>query len=101
MIDLYVYQGAEASFTLYEDENINYNYEKGAYATVQFDYDETAKTLKIAQRKGESPGMLKERVSNVIPVNGKDIDGVTDLPAEIDVVSLKIFRNQKMEYIKL
>ena len=69
VIDLYVYQGADASFTLYEDENINYNYEKGAYATIQFDYDEAAKTLKIAGRKGEFPGMLKERVFNVIPVS--------------------------------
>ena len=37
----------------------------------------------------------------ILSVNGKDIGCVTELPAEIDVVSLKIFRNQKMEYIKL
>ena len=73
VIDLYVYQGADASFTLYEDENVNYNYEKGLCAMIGMTYDEASKTLTIGERKGEFPGMLKERVFNVIPVskNGK------------------------------
>ena len=69
VIDLYVYQGADASFTLYEDENVNYNYEKGLYSMIGMTYDEASKTLKIAERNGEFPGMLKERVFNVIPVS--------------------------------
>ena len=69
VIDLYVYQGADGSFTLYEDENVNYNYEKGAYAMIDFCYDEASKTLKIGERQGEFPGMLKERTFNVIPVS--------------------------------
>ena len=36
---------------------------------VTFTYDEAAKTLLISDRKGEFPGMLKERVFNVIPVS--------------------------------
>ena len=32
VIDLYVYQGANGSFTLYEDENVKYNYEKEEYS---------------------------------------------------------------------
>ena len=73
VIDLYVYRGADASFTLYEDENVNYNYEKGLYAMIDFRYDETSGTLTIGARRGEFPGMLKERTFNVIPVtkNGK------------------------------
>lgn len=73
VLDIYVYEGADASFTLYEDENVNYNYEKGLYSMVTFTYDEASGTLVISDRKGEFPGMLKERVFNVIPVskNGK------------------------------
>ena len=73
VIDLYVYQGTDASFTFYEDENVNYNYEKGLYSMIDFSYDEASRTLKIAERKGEFPGMLKDRLFNVIPVseNGK------------------------------
>ena len=85
-----VYQGADASFTLYEDENINYNYEKGAYAMIDFDYDESTRTLKIAERKGEFPGMLKERVFNVIPVskNGKGKAHVVKYDGTAAVVAL-------------
>ena len=71
VIDLYVYQGADGRFTLYEDENVNYNYEKGAYSMIGFTYSEADRTLTIAERKGEFPGMLKERVFNVIPVSEK------------------------------
>ena len=69
VIDLYVYQGADGSFALYEDENVNYNYEKGAYAVIDFNYDEASRTLKIGKRRGEFPGMLKKRTFNVIPVS--------------------------------
>jgi alpha-D-xyloside xylohydrolase len=69
VIDLYVYAGADGSFTLYEDENVNYNYEKGLYSMIGFTYDDAAGTLKIAERKGEFPGMLKERIFNVIKVS--------------------------------
>jgi alpha-D-xyloside xylohydrolase len=51
---------------LYEDEDTNYNYEKGIFATIQIDYNEREKSLTIHDRKGEFPGMQKKRVFNVI-----------------------------------
>ena len=69
VIDLYVYQGADASFTLYEDENVNYNYEKGAYSKIAFSYDDRMMLLSIEEREGEFPGMLEERTFNIIPVS--------------------------------
>ena len=45
LINLYVYTGANAQFQLYEDEGTNYNYEKGKYATIDFNYDEATRTL--------------------------------------------------------
>ncbi|MHB9054910.1 MAG: TIM-barrel domain-containing protein [Paludibacteraceae bacterium] len=68
-ITLYVYGGRNGTFTLYEDEGVNYNYEKGAYTMINFKYDETAKTLKINDRKGTFRGVLKERKFNIILVN--------------------------------
>jgi alpha-D-xyloside xylohydrolase len=64
-ITLKVYTGADGEFTLYEDEEVNYGYEKGAYATIRFVYDEALKSLVIEERRGEFPGMAKERVFNV------------------------------------
>jgi alpha-D-xyloside xylohydrolase len=68
-IELRIYPGADGTFTLYEDENDNYNYEKGVYATIEFKWNDKAKTLTIDTRKGTYPGILKDRVFNVILVN--------------------------------
>jgi len=69
LINLYVYQGADASFVLYEDEGTNYNYEKGKYATIPFTYDEDTKTLTIGKRTGAFNGMLKNRRFNVVTIS--------------------------------
>jgi alpha-D-xyloside xylohydrolase len=65
-ITLYIYTGKDGSFTLYEDEGTNYNYEKGAFSTISFDYNEAAKTVSIGNRKGSFPGMLEQRIFNII-----------------------------------
>jgi alpha-D-xyloside xylohydrolase len=65
-ITLFIYTGNNASFNLYEDEDTNYNYEKGMFGMIQIDYNEQERTLMIHDRKGEFPGMLKERVFNII-----------------------------------
>jgi len=65
-ITLFVYTGKDAAFTLYEDENTNYNYEKGAYSNISFSYSEASKTLTIGDRQGSFTGMLKNRVFNIV-----------------------------------
>lgn len=82
-LTLYVYKGNDASFTLYEDENTNYNYEKGKYTTIPFYYNEQSKSLTIDTRKGEFDGMLKERVFRILWIDqnkniGFDIDRKAD-----------------------
>ena len=69
LINLYVYTGADGQFQLYEDEGTNYNYEKGKYATIDFNYDEATRTLTIGERKGSFKGMLMQRRFNVVVVN--------------------------------
>jgi len=68
-IRLYVYQGNDGKFTLYEDEGINYNYEDGKYAKIEFDYNDSIKTLTINRREGEFPGMLEERIFTIVTVS--------------------------------
>ncbi len=68
-IELRVYTGADAEFILYEDENDNYNYEKGIYATIRFNWDENKQVLTIGKRAGEFPGMLKERTFRIVWVD--------------------------------
>ena len=64
--EIRIYPGADAQFTLYEDDNETYNYEKGEYATVDLVWDNAAKTLNIGARKGSFPGMVSERTLNIV-----------------------------------
>lgn len=63
---IYVYTGKDATFSLYEDENTNYNYEKGKFSNIEFQYNEASKTLTIADRKGSFDGMQKNRIFNIV-----------------------------------
>jgi alpha-D-xyloside xylohydrolase len=65
-IELRIYRGADADFTLYEDENDTYNYEKGAYATIPLHWDEAKQALTIGDRKGQFPGMKESRTFQVV-----------------------------------
>jgi alpha-D-xyloside xylohydrolase len=67
-IELRIYGGTNGDFTLYEDENDNYNYEKGQYSTIPLHWDERTSTLTIGARKGRFPGMLDRRKFNVVLV---------------------------------
>jgi len=73
-IELRIYPGADGKFVYYEDENDNYNYEKGQSATIGFSWNDLLRQLTISGRKGSFPGMLTSRVFNVVIVQkGKGI----------------------------
>ncbi len=84
-LEIRIYEGANGEFTLYEDENDNYNYEKGAYSTVQFSWNDKKKTLTIADRKGSFPGMINERRFNIVFV-GKNKGTGNDAIEKFDKV---------------
>ena len=77
LIDLYIYAGKDGSYTLYEDEGTNYNYEKGKYATIDFQYNDAQKTLTVGARKGSFDGMLQKRRFNVVLVQAQRNQGVS------------------------
>ena len=70
-LEIRVYPGGNASFTLYEDEGDNYNYEKGVYSTITFSWNDKTRKLTIGARKGEFPGMLKSRQFTIIMPDGR------------------------------
>jgi alpha-D-xyloside xylohydrolase len=80
-IELRIYPGADGDFTLYEDENDNYNYEKGAHATIPIHWDDATRTLTFGARQGTFPGMLQQhtfRLVLVAPNHGIGINGGTE-----------------------
>lgn len=69
-LELRIYPGADGTFTLYEDENDNYNYEKGAYTEILLTWNNDTKTLTIGNRKGNFKGMLKNRKFTIKRIDG-------------------------------
>ncbi len=69
-IEIRIYPGRDGLFELYEDENDNYNYEKGKYSIIAFRWNDSAQTLTIATRRGAFSGMLKKRTFTIVLVDG-------------------------------
>ena len=88
-IELRVYRGADAAFTLYEDEGNTYNYETGKCAQIKFSWDDAMQQLTIGARTGSYTGMLASRTFNVVWVgsnhgNGVGVTGTADQVVHYD-----------------
>ncbi|AMR32233.1 hypothetical protein A0256_12775 [Mucilaginibacter sp. PAMC 26640] len=69
-IELRIYRGADGAFKYYEDENDNYNYERGAKATFSLSWNDKLSQLTISETKGSFKGMLKQHTFNIVMVSG-------------------------------
>lgn len=79
-IRLFVYTGADGALALYEDEDVNYNYENGAFSWIPLKYSNKERVLTIGTRQGHFPGMLKRRTFEILWVT----DGK---PSSLDFLS--------------
>jgi len=68
-ITLYVYQGSDGAFQLYEDDGLNYHYEKGEFSVIPFRYADKSGELQIGERTGKYPGMISKRVFRVAGIS--------------------------------
>lgn len=78
--EIRIYPGANGKFTVYEDDNETYDYEKGRYSTYDLIWNDAAKTLTVGARKGTYAGLVKTRVLNVVlasPANASAIAPAT------------------------
>jgi len=76
-LTVFVYTGKDGAFSLYEDEGTNYNYEKGAFSTIDFNYVEASRTMTIKDRKGSFSGMLQTRKINFVFISPKAGKGLS------------------------
>lgn len=67
-IEIRVYKGKDGKFSLYEDEGNNYNYEKGAFSTINFEYNNGNGELTVSSREGSYEGMLTKRIFRVVAI---------------------------------
>ena len=75
-LEIRIYPGADAEFSLYEDEGDGYNYEQGYYSNIIFTWTDRTRTLHISARQGGFKGMLYERKFALVLPDGttKTID---------------------------
>ncbi len=84
-LEIRVYEGANCEYSLYEDENDNYNYEKGAYSIITFIWNDAKKVLTISDRKGTFPGIITDRKFNIVRVSKNKAIGM-DINEKYDKV---------------
>ena len=64
-LEIRVYTGADARFTLYDDAGDGYGYEQGEYARCTLDWSEADAALRISAREGSYPGMAQEQTLRI------------------------------------
>ena len=85
-ITLWIYAGADASFTFYEDDGLTYGYERGACARIPMHWNDATRTLTIGKREGSFSGMLKERTFNLVLITPTKPVGFTFEPVVEQVI---------------
>lgn len=76
-LELRLYPGRDASFTLYEDEGDGYGYEDGRYSEIVFHWKERSQTLTIEDCQGVFPGMLQQRSFRLVNVATGEVKTIT------------------------
>ncbi len=88
-LEIRVYPGADGTFTLYEDENDNYNYERGVYSQITFTWEDHSRTFSVGARQGQFPGMMINRTFHIVLVRSGHGTGTTPTPHPDHVVQYK------------
>jgi alpha-D-xyloside xylohydrolase len=68
-IELRVYTGVDADFTLYQDDGKTYKYEKGEHLTIVIHWDQAKGRLRIGDRLGQYSGMPSKQLFRVVFVD--------------------------------
>jgi alpha-D-xyloside xylohydrolase len=76
ILEIRVYTGKNAAFTLYNDEGDNYNYEKGKYIEIPMIWNEKNQSLVIGKQIGNYQGQIKMYTMNIVWMSGNQNDNI-------------------------
>lgn len=85
--EIRIYPGADAVFTLYEDDGKTYDYEKGEYSAIALSWDDTARKLTIGKRMGHFSGMAAQRDYRIVLATADTAKGLPLAEAGVKVVN--------------
>jgi alpha-D-xyloside xylohydrolase len=97
-LEIRVYRGQDATFTLYEDAGDTYEYETGKYSLIQLTWSEASRSLTIGARTGSYPGMPPSRTFNVVWVGashgaGGEVTTAADKVVQYDGAQVVVSSN--------
>ena len=72
LLELHIFRGQDGSFTLYDDEGDNYNYEQGHFSMIRLTWDDAAGRFTLHDRQGSYPGMPGAREFRISVKSGRD-----------------------------
>ena len=79
-LEIRIYPGSDADFTLYEDQGDSYSYESGARATIPMHWDDRRHVLTVGPTDGRFPNMPKQLTLRIVSVRAGQ--GVGVLPED-------------------
>lgn len=79
-LKIIIYPGADGKFTLYCDDGVTYDYEKGEYSRINLAWDDSLSVLTISAMDGKYEGMPKYRDIEIVKMSqngdGQDIQRI-------------------------
>jgi alpha-D-xyloside xylohydrolase len=85
-LEIRVYTGGDVRFSLYSDEGDNYNYEKGQYKAIPFEWNEHGQILTIGKQEGDYTDSLAKQVFNVIWIDKSSRSGIDSVTKKNTIV---------------
>ena len=76
-LEIRIYTGKDAVFTLYNDEGDNYNYEKGKHIEIPIVWNEKNQTLTLEKQKGSYKDQTALYTMNIVWISGKQNDPIS------------------------
>ena len=77
-LEIRIYTGKDAAFTLYNDEGDNYNYEKGKHIEIPIVWNEKNQTLTLEKQKGSYKDQTAQYTMNIVWISGKQNDTISE-----------------------
>lgn len=77
-LTIYIFEGADGHFDLYEDNGLDYNYEKGKFSSIPLDYNNASRSITIGNREGNFEGMLTNRKIQLVFVSKENHSNIFD-----------------------
>ena len=92
--EIRIYPGADAKFTIYEDDNETYNYEKGQYAACDLIWNNATQILTIGSHKGSLPERVLTRQLKIVLAASEHNAGINEAS---DIAKSIVYTGQEIK----